>query len=125
MAKSRMDVRVNKILYQIGLVTLVTSVLWTSFSIYHALVSPPEVEVKEEVLRPLNPTINEDILDKLSKRFQLNKLVDDYLGGLVIVQDDDIPESEVLIEGGEEATGSTLIRTQGDEESTPSGGLGL
>lgn len=131
MVRSRLNTRVNKTLYQVGMATLITSVLWTGFGIYHALVKPPEVDVSAEVLRPINPTIDTKTLDELAERVQLSKFVDQYLGTVVIFPDFEGTGEEAVFIPGEELDDSVETTSSGsfilgeDEEASISASPGL
>lgn len=70
---------VSKAVYQISVVTFVASVVWISLGVYEAFTTPPEINVPEEVLRPINPVIDMELLMSLETREQLGESVDELL----------------------------------------------
>jgi len=82
---SRRDtVLVSKTLYQLGIVTLIASIMWVGVGIYTALAKPIPGKVDEVVLEPINTTLDKSVLDELGKRIKiesvaLEELVDDTI----------------------------------------------
>ena len=68
--------RVLPVLYQIGVVTLLTSILWASLSLYFAFTSQPDVDVPKELLAPLQPGLDTEFLEELATREALGENVD-------------------------------------------------
>ena len=57
-------------LVTISIFTTITIVFWVFFSLYNVLVSKPKVEVSDELLDPIDPTLNTNALNSLpSKNF--------------------------------------------------------
>lgn len=50
------------------MLTLVTTLLWVGFDIYRAFTQKPPPSVSEEILAPVNPTLDATLLDKLTNR---------------------------------------------------------
>lgn len=70
-------------LYQMGLFTLFTSVLWATLTVYHSLTKPPDVHVDEATLAPLQANLDLDFLEGLASREQLSNQVDALLASQV------------------------------------------
>lgn len=51
--------------------TVVTVICWIVFDVYWALSNKPSPVVSEEVLRPLNPVLDENALTSLQSREEL------------------------------------------------------
>lgn len=56
------------------ILTLITVFCWIGLSIYRALTTKPPVEVSEAVLAPLDPTLNQEYLDRLPQRGYIENL---------------------------------------------------
>ena len=55
-------------LVSILILTLLTSVLWVSLSVYRALTTRPEPPIDSEILNPLTPTLDQDTIEKIRSR---------------------------------------------------------
>lgn len=70
---------VSRSIYQISVVTFIASVVWISLGVYNAFNKPVETDVNKEVLEPLNPSIDEKVLESLEGRVQMGERVDELL----------------------------------------------
>ncbi len=70
--------QVSRIYYQIGVMTLVTSILWVMLSIYQAVNKDIDVQVKKEMLTPLSAELDTEVLDELVSRRQMKVDVDNF-----------------------------------------------
>jgi len=52
----------------VAILTTITSVFWVFYSLYTILTSEPKLEVPEEILAPISPEFDVDVLNKLSER---------------------------------------------------------
>lgn len=52
--------------------TLITVVMWVSFSIYHAVGKKPDVKVPTEVSKPLSPTLDVEVINMIESRSYLD-----------------------------------------------------
>lgn len=59
-------------LVSILVLTLLTVVMWISFSIYRALTTKPTPEVPSAISQPLTPTLDKSTLDKIESKIFLN-----------------------------------------------------
>lgn len=50
------------------ILTLITAVMWVSFSIYRAFAVKPNAEVPEEISKPLSPTLDIDTINTIESR---------------------------------------------------------
>jgi hypothetical protein len=48
--------------------TLISIVMWISFSVYRALSQKPESDVPQEISNPLTPNLDKDSLNKIQSR---------------------------------------------------------
>lgn len=76
--------KINNALYQMGIMTLLASLLWASVSVYNALVSPANVEVDSKTLESIQPNLDIELMKKISGREQLGDVVDSILEGQVV-----------------------------------------
>lgn len=56
------------------ILTLIMVICWIGLSVYRALITRPPVEVSEEVLAPLDPTLNQEYLNRLPERIYIENL---------------------------------------------------
>ena len=70
--------QLSRIYYQIGVMTLVTSILWVMLSIYQAVNKDIDVQVKKEMLTPLSAELDTEVLDELVSRRQMKVDVDNF-----------------------------------------------
>lgn len=78
-------------LVTIAIITTATIILWIFFEVYRIFTSTSPLDVPEELLKPINPTLDSKALQKVEER--------------VFFEDEEIPESlvapsisEILIE---------------------------
>lgn len=76
--------KINNVLYQMGIMTLLASLLWASVSVYNALVSPANVEVDSKTLEPIQLDLDIELMKEISGREQLGVVVDSILEGQVV-----------------------------------------
>lgn len=62
---------VSRTLYQLGMVTLVTAVVWVVVGVYLAISKPLSVNVDKSLLAPITPTIDQQVISDLSKRLKV------------------------------------------------------
>lgn len=98
--------RVKRQLLELGILTLITVVVWIGYGIYSALTEPAEVSVTAEELRPLSTDINHSTLELLKNR-------------LVVSEDDlrQLPTRVVVSFPEEEISEATTSATE--SASTP------
>jgi len=70
----RSKILVSRTLYQLGLMTVVTSVFWTGMGVYRALSEAPELKVEKKVLEPLKPTIDQATIETLTQRRRMEEV---------------------------------------------------
>lgn len=71
----RNSILVSKTLYQVGVITLIASILWTSISLMQAInKNPTKIEVDKRILEPLNIAVDKNTLELVStrKKIELN-----------------------------------------------------
>lgn len=62
---------VSNSLRVIATMSLITSLIWTVMSVYTALQEPAELKLSAELLAPVDPKIDEETLEALSRKRQL------------------------------------------------------
>ena len=67
MARRNM-IMVSKTLYQIGLMTAITAIIWVAIGIYSAITKTTLTEVDKTVLEPITVGIDKNVLNQLSTR---------------------------------------------------------
>jgi len=77
-----MNKKERPFLVQIAILTAITTLVWIGFSVYKALTNTPEPTVSQEVLAPVDPTLNTEILESLDERLYLN---DEEIGDTVLL----------------------------------------
>ncbi len=56
-----------------AVLTLITVIFWVAFEVYRTITHKPPPVVPEEIILPLNPTLDQNILNGLSKRINLGE----------------------------------------------------
>lgn len=56
---------------KLAIFTVITSIVWVAFDVYRAFTSKPNPDVSAEILSPINPILDKEILDILSKKVYL------------------------------------------------------
>lgn len=69
----RDSILVSRTLYQVGIVTLVASIMWVGIGIYLAMIEPLNVEVEKKWLEPINPSIDQEVVDQLAGRLKVEE----------------------------------------------------
>lgn len=55
-------------LVKFAVLTLITAAVWIGFDVYRAFTEKPEPSVSAEILAPVDPKLDPDLLDKLTNR---------------------------------------------------------
>ena len=63
---------VSRSLYQMGVMSVITAVLWVGVGVYMALVRSASPSVEKGLLEPVSPTIDQTVLESLSTRLKVN-----------------------------------------------------
>lgn len=56
-----------------AILTLITVIFWVAFEVYRTITAKPAPTVPQEIISPLNPTLDGEILNKLSQRINLTE----------------------------------------------------
>lgn len=65
------SIMVSKTLYQIGVITLVASIIWVGVGIYLSISQTTITEVDKVVLEPMVPSIDQETIKALSGRLKV------------------------------------------------------
>ena len=60
-------------LVAILILTLITSVMWISFSVYRALTTETPLKISKTILEPLNPSLDEETIGQIESKIFLNE----------------------------------------------------
>lgn len=53
------------------ILTVITTLIWVVFDVYRSFTTKPKPDVPSEILAPIDPTLDKDVLDNLSKKVYL------------------------------------------------------
>lgn len=69
--------------YQMAMATLLSCLVWVGVSIYQATIKPAEVEVEKGLLTPLDPSLDQTVIERLMRRVPVEQSVpkDDTING--------------------------------------------
>ena len=95
----------------IAVMTLITVVFWTFFSVYRVFTSKSPTEVPEEILRPINASLDPEALSLLEERYYLEE---SEIPEIIHSTPKPIEEEEVIIITSSEATDEEPL--SGEEE---------
>ena len=68
----RNSIMVSRTVYQIGVVTLVASIVWVAISAYLAVSKTTLTDVNAVILEPVSPALDQNVMQKLSERFKVS-----------------------------------------------------
>lgn len=77
-----MKIKETPPIVKIAFFTLLTVIAWISFDVYRALTVEPPVEVSEEILKDLDPSLDAGILNQIQNR--------------VYIPDEQIPDINIV-----------------------------
>lgn len=58
-------------LVTIAILTMITVVFWTGLEIYRALTTAPTPDVPTQILAPINPNLDSQVLNRLQNRIDI------------------------------------------------------
>lgn len=96
----------------IAIMTTITVFVWIGYSVYKVLTTPPEINVPQEILAPLSPTLDTQTLAEISEKvyFEVGSTSPFQVAEGVEIEEEPTLEDEgsiELIEEQEEATESS------------------
>ena len=83
-----------------AVLTMITVIFWIAFEVYRTITTKPAPTVPQEIIAPLNPTLDEGTLNKLQLRINLDE---SQVGNLVTQTVTPVPtptEAPVASESG-------------------------
>ena len=106
----------------VGIITVVTIVLWIIFGVYKLVTTPQDVDVSDNILSPVNPALNQEGLSILEQRIYFSE---SELSGVNIVstpEPEESPSPSPTPEPEEEQEEATQSAEQ-EDQATESGEL--
>lgn len=85
------------------ILTLLTALIWVGLNIYRTVAVKPVAPVPENILKPLNPTLNTDVLQKIEAS--------------IFIQDSEVPPINVSV--GEVLTPTPVPTTTPEATAIP------
>ncbi len=76
---SRDDILVSRTFYQIGVITLITSIVWIGVGVYSASIKPSAIDLDKTLLEPLNPVIDQGVIDSLTTRLKVEESIEENM----------------------------------------------
>lgn len=107
----------------VGIITVVTIVLWIIFGVYKLITTPQDVKVSNDILSPVNPTLNQEGLSALEQRIFFTE---GELSGVNLVstpEPEESPSPSPTPEPEEEEQEEATQSAQQEDEATESGEL--
>ena len=93
---NRKKAKISQDLFVLSLLTLITVAVWVGSEAYHHFVAKQAITVPENLLTPLEPKINMEILDQLEEKKQLSEEeIEQILGGISSPEATPSPQTEV------------------------------
>ena len=93
---NRKKTKISQDLFVLSLLTLITVAVWVGSNAYHRFVAKQAITVPENLLTPLEPKINMEILDQLEEKKQLSEEeIEQILGGISSPEATPSPQTEV------------------------------
>ena len=93
---NRKKTKINQDLFVLSLLTLITVAVWVGSNAYHRFIAKQAITVPENLLTPLDPKINMEVLDQLEEKKQLSEEeIEQILGGISSPEATPSPQTEV------------------------------
>ena len=93
---NRKKTKISQDLFVLSLLTLLVIGAWVGSDAYHRFIAKKAVTVPENLLTPLEPKINMEILDQLEEKKQLSEEeIEQILGGISSPEATPSPQTEV------------------------------
>lgn len=65
------SILVSRTLYQVGVMTLIASVMWVAYGIYTASGKGYKSDIEQTILEPINPNLDQEVLKSLTSRLKV------------------------------------------------------
>lgn len=72
----RDGILISRTFYQIGVMTLIASIMWVGVSVYSASTKQLVGDIDKTLLEPLNPVIDQEIIDSLTTRLKIEASIE-------------------------------------------------
>ena len=93
---NRKKTKISQDLFVLSLLTLLAIGAWVGSDAYHRFIAKQAITVPENLLTPLEPKINMEILDQLEEKKQLSEEeIEQILGGISSPEATPSPQTEV------------------------------
>jgi len=93
---NRKKTKISQDLFVLSLLTLLVIGAWVGSDAYHRFIAKKAITVPENLLTPLEPKINMEILDQLEEKKQLSEEeIEQILGGISSPEATPSPQTEV------------------------------
>jgi len=93
---NRKKTKISQDLFVLSLLTLLAIGAWVGSDAYHRFIAKKAITVPENLLTPLEPKINMEILDQLEEKKQLSEEeIEQILGGISSPEATPSPQTEV------------------------------
>lgn len=93
---NRKKTKINQDLFVLSLLTFITVAVWVGSNAYHRFIAKQAITVPENLLTPLDPKINMEVLDQLEEKKQLSEEeIEQILGGISSPEATPSPQTEV------------------------------
>lgn len=101
----RDTILVSRTLYQLGVLTLVASIMWVGVSVYSSLGENVKSSVDQNVLTPINPTLDQEVVVNLTNRLKVVRVEPNTIQEIevteeVLVSDDQVIENDTIEDDG-------------------------
>lgn len=98
-------------LVTITIMTTITVFIWIGYSVYKVLISPPDIDIPQEVLEPLSPALDVETLAEISEKVYFEEGSTGQFSATVVENEtetspEDVFDIELILEE-EEATRSS------------------
>ena len=92
---NRKKTKINQDLFVLSLLTLLAIGTWVGSDAYHRFIAKQAITVPENLLTPLDPKINMEVLDQLEEKKQLSEEeIEQILGGISSPEATPSPQTE-------------------------------
>jgi hypothetical protein len=105
----------------VAIITTITIIFWIFFEVYQILTGNVDVDVPQQLLKPLDPTLNQEILSSLKGKIEFQKDEVTHFSASVKVEQEQETEEENLSPELTPTTTPTEITEE--TQATPSGEL--
>ena len=85
---------ISRTFYQIGIITLIASIMWVGVGVYSASVKQLAIDVDKTLLEPLNPVIDQEVIDALTTRLKVVESIEENVASesatIVVGKEDEL-----------------------------------